>query len=191
VLLRAIFIDQTPKTEFAGIILCAPFVDAPTSFQNYSIGGVVPLLAPLRVLPPLRVWFTKHFPDPWKTSDRTRNLVRKSDRLRMTFVHAVNDMTIPPSQTDELFYIAVGASQDGNLTREEIDQSKEMIDLGDGGWTHSWKRPDKIIRKDILRYGGMEIRRRYTRSFWLTSTCTRPQHNHEMGASIIGGCQDF
>ena len=148
------FIDQTPPIEFAGIVLCAPFVDAPTAFQNYSIGGVVPLLAPLRVLPPLRRWFERQFPDPWKTSDRIQNLVRKSDRLRLTLVHATNDMTIPPSQTDELFYMAVDASQLGELTREEIDHRKERINLGDGGWSHSWISGDKVLRKDILRYGG-------------------------------------
>lgn len=143
------FIDQSPKIEFAGIVLCAPFVDAPTAFQNYSIGGIVPLLAPLRVLPPLRNWFVGQFPDPWKTSQRVRNLVQKSDRLRLTFVHATNDMTVPPSQTDELFYIAVDATQDDGLTKQEIDRRKETIDLDDGGWTHSWTRGDKVIRKDI------------------------------------------
>jgi abhydrolase domain-containing protein 12 len=151
------FIDQTPKIEFAGIVLCAPFVDAPTAFQNYSIGGVIPLLAPLRVLSPLRNWFIRQFPDPWKTNERTRNLVRKSDRLRLTFVHATNDMTIPPSQTDELFYQAAEATRDGDLTRQEIDQNREEFDLGEGGWTHLWTSGDKIIRKDILRYGGMFI----------------------------------
>jgi abhydrolase domain-containing protein 12 len=155
------FIDQTPKVEFAGIVLCAPFVDAPTAFQNYSIGGIVPLLAPLRILPPLRNWFVRQFPDPWKTSGRTRNLVRKSERLRLSFVHATNDMTIPPSQTDELFYMAVEASQEGNLTRQEIDLRRETIDLVDGGWTHLWTAGDKIIRKDILLHGGMDI------GFWM------------------------
>lgn len=149
------FIDQTPQIEFAGLVLCAPFVDAPTAFQNYSIGGLVPLLAPLRVLPPLRNWFIRHFPDPWKTSERIRNLVRKSERLRLTFVHAINDLTIPFSQTDELFYIAVEASQDADLTRQEIDQRKERIDLGDFGWTAIWTSGDRVIRKDIVRYGGI------------------------------------
>jgi abhydrolase domain-containing protein 12 len=149
------FVDQIPKVEFAGIVLCAPFVDAATAFQIYSIGGIIPLLAPLRVLPPLRNWFVRQFPDPWKTSERTRNLVLKSDRLRMTFVHATNDMTIPHSQTDELFYIAADASQDESLTKEKIDRQKERIDLGDGGWTELWRNGGKVIRKDILRYGGM------------------------------------
>jgi len=150
------FINQSPKTEFAGIVLCAPFVDAPTAFQNYSIGGILPLLAPLRVLSPLRNWFSRQFPDPWNTSQRVRNLVKKSDRLRLTLVHATNDMTVPPSQTDQLFYAAVAATKDGGLTNQDIDQRREVIDLGDGGWTHSWKSGDKIIRKDILRYGGIE-----------------------------------
>ena len=69
----------------------------------------------------------------------------------------MNDMTIPFSQTDELFYIAADASQDGDLTRQEIDQRKERIDLGDSGWTAIWTSGDKVIRKDILRYGGMLI----------------------------------
>jgi abhydrolase domain-containing protein 12 len=150
------FIDQSPKTQFAGVVLCAPFVDAPTAFQNYSIGGVLPLLAPLRVLPPLRAWFSRQFPDLWNTSQRVRNLVQKSDRLRLTLVHATNDMTIPPSQTDQLFYVAAAATKEGGLTNTEIDEMREVIDLVDGGWTHSWKSGDKVIRKDILKYGGME-----------------------------------
>ena len=162
------FIDQRPKTEFAGIVLCAPFVDAPTAFQNYSIGGIIPLLAPLRILPPLRNWFVRHFPDSWKTSDRTRNLVRKSDRLRLTFVHAMDDMTIPPSQTDELFYIAVDATQDDGLTRSEIDQGRETIDLGNGGWTHLWTAGDRVIRKDILQHGGIGRWIPQTDLIWLT-----------------------
>jgi abhydrolase domain-containing protein 12 len=149
------FIEQTPKVELAGIVLCAPFVDAPTAFQNYSIGGVVPLLAPMRVLPPLRRWFVRQFPDPWMTQERIRNLVRKSDRLRLTFVHATNDMTIPPSQTEELFHMAAAATQREGVTKEEMDERMETADLGDGGWTHIWTSGDKIIRKDILRYGGM------------------------------------
>lgn len=152
------FINQTPKHELAGLVLCAPFVDAPTAFQNYSIGGVVPLLAPLRVLPPLRNWFVRQFPDPWRTAERVRDLVRRSERLRLTFVHALNDMTIPPSQSDELFYAAVGAAEDGGrLGRTEIDRRKETIELGDGGWSDVWTSEDRVIRKDILRYGGMSL----------------------------------
>lgn len=149
-------IDQTPKVEFAGIVLCAAFTDAPIAFQNFSIGGAVPLLAPLRAIPPVQGWFVRQFPDPWKTSDRIRNLVRKSERLRLTFVHATDDMTIPPSQTDELFYLAVDTAEDGAFSKEQIDEKKTTIDLGDGGWTDLWKSGDKIIHKDILRHGGTQ-----------------------------------
>ena len=63
-------------------------------------------------------------------------------------------MTIPLSQTDELFYVAVDATQGGGLTEQEIDQRKDVIDVGDGGWTHLWISGDKFIRKDILPHGG-------------------------------------
>lgn len=60
------------------------------------------LLASLRVLTPLRNRVVRLFPDPLKTSDHIRDLVRKSAGLHLTFAHATNDVTIPPSQTDEL-----------------------------------------------------------------------------------------
>lgn len=55
------------------------------------------------------------------------------------------------------FCMAVEATSDSRLSRQDIDQMNETIDLGDGGWTYSWCDEDKAVRKDVLLYGGMVI----------------------------------
>lgn len=127
------FIDKEPKVEFAAIILCATFADAATVFLNYSVGGYLNLLAPLRQSNTLTRWFTRQITDTWKSADRIARIVRKSSRLQMTFVHATTDSVIPWTQTDRLFHIAVNALEDEDLSAQVIDKRKRTTDLGEGG----------------------------------------------------------
>lgn len=53
------FSSQTPKVDFAGIILCAGFTDAAAVLTTYSIHGI-PLLAPLRLASGFENWFFQH-----------------------------------------------------------------------------------------------------------------------------------
>ncbi|PGH23958.1 hypothetical protein AJ80_02020 [Polytolypa hystricis UAMH7299] len=148
------FISLEPKVPFAGIILCAAFPSATKAFQSYSVGGFLPLLAPLRLFPSLEAWFRRRIKDTWMTDERLVNIVRRSDRLRLTFIHATSDKVIPCRMSDELFYVAANVTTTAGLTRMEVEERKEVIDLGEGGWVNKWVSGDKIIRKEIVKYGG-------------------------------------
>jgi abhydrolase domain-containing protein 12 len=148
------FISLPTRIEFAGLVVCAAFPDAPTVFQAYSIGGYLPILAPLRTITFLQTWFERRFKDTWKTSNRVEALVRKSDKLTLTFIHATSDPIIPWRLTNELFYKAVSATTEEELTSEEIEEKRETTQLGDGGWTHIYRTGNKTIRTDIVRHGG-------------------------------------
>ncbi|KAI9796759.1 MAG: hypothetical protein M1833_005999 [Piccolia ochrophora] len=148
------FIRMEPKGEFAGVILCAGFTDAATIFQSYSIGGFLPLLAPLQISSTLQNWFFRHMTDTWKTSNHIDALVKNSRSLRLTLVHAINDNVIPWEQTNELFSVAVNAATEGDMSQDEIDAHMNTIDLDEGGWIQSYRSEDLLIKKRIVRHGG-------------------------------------
>jgi abhydrolase domain-containing protein 12 len=64
--------------EFAGLILCAAFTNAGNAFLSYSIGGVIPVLAPVKLISPFRKWFARRMRDTWQTDLRLAALTRKS-----------------------------------------------------------------------------------------------------------------
>ena len=149
------FINKEPQVELAGIVLCAAFTDAATVFLNYSIGGYFNLLAPLRQSNMLIAWFARQITDSWVSTHRIANVVRRSSRLRMTFVHATNDTIVPCTQTDQLYHLAVSASEDQDLTTQAIDERRRTTDLGEGGWIHSWGNGQKLVQEVIVRHGGL------------------------------------
>ncbi|KAM0717632.1 hypothetical protein Q7P37_007484 [Cladosporium fusiforme] len=59
-------------TAFAGIILVAPFHSLPSLLLTYRLGGLIPLLAPLRPLPSLGRALTSRMIDTWRTADRLK-----------------------------------------------------------------------------------------------------------------------
>jgi abhydrolase domain-containing protein 12 len=63
--------------EFAGIILCAAFTNAGNAFASYSIGGVIPVLAPVKLIPAVQNWFSRKMRDTWRTDVRLAALTRK------------------------------------------------------------------------------------------------------------------
>lgn len=151
------FISAQPKIEFAGVMLCAAFTTAPNVFMDFALLGKVPLLAPLKVFPPAVAWYKRQYKDTWNTSDRLVTLVQKSDRLRLTLLHATGDKVIPWRHCESLFYVAASAASDRELTRAEIDDRKQTYDLGEGGWLCKWDVGDKTIKQRIVKYGGKNI----------------------------------
>ena len=63
--------------EFAGLILCAAFANAGNAFSSYSIGGVVPVLAPVKLFPPFQAWFARRIVDSWRSDNRLAAMARK------------------------------------------------------------------------------------------------------------------
>ena len=148
------FICSSPKVEFAGLMLCAAFTTAPNIFMDFALLGTVPLLAPLKVFPPVVGWYKRRYKDTWNTSDRLVTLVQRSDRLRLTLLHATGDNVIPWRHCESLFYATASAASGRELTRAEIDDRKQTYELGEGGWLCRWHVDDKIIKQRIVKYGG-------------------------------------
>lgn len=65
------------EIEFAGLILCAAFTNAGGAFASYSIGGFVPVLAPIKLSSTLQAWFSRRMRDTWHSDDRLAEVARK------------------------------------------------------------------------------------------------------------------
>jgi len=147
------------QIEFAGIILVAGFSDIPTLMLSYYVGGIVPILAPLRPYPSIQQFFADRIRETWYTTRRLANLVRHSKYLSLDLIHAMNDFDIPWSHCDTLFHAAANATVHGGMATKQIDNSKTKRDLGEGGrvstWTAASPRNDGMIRirQEIVRYG--------------------------------------
>ena len=146
--------------EFRSLILCAAFSDVPTLMSTYAIGGLIPILSPLKPYPFLNQFFAKRIQETWLTFERLANLVRKSKNVNIHLIHATNDYDIPLSHSDTLFYAAANATSAEGLTFKQIDAVKIKTDLGESGRTNLWRTVQedggrKIIRQDIVKHGGM------------------------------------
>ena len=64
--------------EFARLILSAAFTNAGNAFSSYSIGGVLPVLAPVKIFPAFQAWFARRQKDTWHSDDRLAAMARKS-----------------------------------------------------------------------------------------------------------------
>ena len=145
--------------EFRCLILCAAFSDVPTLMSTYTIGGLIPILSPLRPYPFLSHFFAKRIQETWLTFERLANLVRKSKNVNVHLIHATNDFDIPWSHSDTLFHAAANATSVEGLTSKQIDAVKTKADFGESGRTNVWKTVQedggrKIIRQDIVKHGG-------------------------------------
>ena len=145
--------------EFKCLILCAAFSDVPTLMSTYTVGGLIPILSPLRPYPFLGQFFAKRIQETWFTFKRLANLVRKSKNVNIHLIHATNDYDIPWSHSDALFHAAANATSVEGLTLKQIDAVKIHVDFGESGWTNFWKTVQedggrKIIRQNIVKHGG-------------------------------------
>jgi pimeloyl-ACP methyl ester carboxylesterase len=71
--------------EFAGLILCAAFTNAGNAFASYSIGGVIPVLAPVKMIPTVHTWFSRKMQDTWRTDLGLAALTRKLAESRCSY----------------------------------------------------------------------------------------------------------
>ena len=154
------YFASTLGIEFASIILIAGFSDIPTLMLSYYVGGVVPILAPLKPYPWLQKLFADHIQETWLTAHRLDDLVRHSKSLKLDIIHAMNDFDIPWSHSDTLFRTAANATVEGGMSIAQIDASKTQHDLGEGGrvslWTAASSKNDGLIkiRQELVPYGG-------------------------------------
>ncbi|KAL6716648.1 hypothetical protein ACLMJK_006216 [Lecanora helva] len=144
--------------EFKGILLIAAFSDIPTLMSTYAIGGVIPILSPLRPYPFLQRLFAKGVQETWFTAKRLEHLVRKSKNINLQLIHSKNDFDIPWTHSNTLFYAAANATSKNALTSKLIDATKIHQDLGGSGHRNVWKvlqndGGQKIVTQDVVHHG--------------------------------------
>ncbi|RWA03368.1 hypothetical protein EKO27_g11737 [Xylaria grammica] len=145
--------------EFAGVIMVAGFSNAPTLLSSYSGAGFIPVLSPLRPIPPLLRLFQSFVVDKWESSGRLAEIVRSTrTKLRLTLIHAKNDMEIPCHESDALFKSAAQAITNQTLDDEMFQSWKEQksVRFDDKTFISTVAtEPDIIIRQELVPYGGM------------------------------------
>ncbi|CAN9345493.1 unnamed protein product [Alternaria alternata] len=139
--------------EFAGLILCAAFTNAGNAFSSYSIGGIVPVLAPVKVFPAFQAWFARRMVDTWRSDDRLATMARTCSRFKLVLVHAESDQTMPWHETESLFQSTLRAAKDASPNEDNL-KSLEVVDLGEAGRQEVWQSNSRSISKTIAKHGG-------------------------------------
>ncbi|CAD0110305.1 unnamed protein product [Aureobasidium uvarum] len=107
---------KVETARFRSIILVAPFASLPDLLLSYRIGGLVPVLAPLRHSPFLVRMISKYILDTWPTGLRLNAYVSAAASVasedngagNVHILHARDDQDIAFAQTEKLFAMAVG-----------------------------------------------------------------------------------
>ncbi|RMZ71931.1 sugar transporter stl1 [Pyrenophora seminiperda CCB06] len=139
--------------EFAGLILCAAFTNAGNAFSSYSIGGVVPVLAPVKLFPVLQAWFTRRMVDTWRSDNRLATMARTCSGFKLVLVHAQSDTTMPWHETEALFQSTLRAAKDASPGDDDL-KGIETVDLGEAGRQEIWRSNSRSISKTIAKHGG-------------------------------------
>lgn len=134
--------------HFAGLILCATFTNTGNAFSAYSIADVIPVLAPVKLIPSLQAWFGRRFRDTWRTDQRLASLAKQCETLQLVLVHAESDGTMPWDQTEELFKSTLKAATEG------VDPRVASVDLGEAGKQQIWRARNRRVSKLIAKHGG-------------------------------------
>lgn len=138
---------DTP-VKFAGLILCAAFTNAGNAFSAYAIGGVIPVLAPVKLIPSLQSWFSHRMRDTWRTDQRLAALA-KCKSLNLVLVHAEDDGTMPWDQTEQLFHSTLKSATDG------MPPVLKTVDLGEAGKQEIWSDGARRVSKLVAKHGGV------------------------------------
>ena len=147
---------RSSQVELAGIVLIAPFSDLPSLLLTYTIGGLIPILSPLKSYPALQRFFLGYLKDTWQTSARLASLIRRSHKVNLHLIHSKNDFEIPWKQSESLFYASANATSSSGLSFKHIDGVKLRQDLQEGGSIESWNAGGtKKISKHIVYHGGI------------------------------------
>lgn len=150
--------------DFAGVVLVASFSSLPTMLANYSLGGVVPLLRPLSIVPPLLRTVLRLIVDKWPTIDRLATLVaqvqERNGRLRLHLIHAADDRDIPCAESVKIFDAIAKASMDAGPGSVDEVAFAEMKDAntvvkGKKAFKATWRGDgDVLITHEQFAYGG-------------------------------------
>ncbi|KEQ63636.1 alpha/beta-hydrolase [Aureobasidium melanogenum CBS 110374] len=129
------------KTEletavFRSIILVAPFSSLPDLLLSYRIGGLIPILAPIRNSPFLVSLVSKYILDTWPTGLRLNAYVSSTlspsphnGAGNVHILHAIDDQDISYVQSEKLFAMATGREVEALPlgVREEREEGKKGV----------------------------------------------------------------
>ncbi|RDL31158.1 Glycylpeptide N-tetradecanoyltransferase [Venustampulla echinocandica] len=149
------------RVELAGVVLVAGFTTLPELLPGYSIGGLLPVLSPLKAYPTLLRLFTRHVVDQWPSTTRLANFVRASKKIRLFIVHSRDDHEIPWGHAERLFITAANATTERGMDLSLLKKMKAQatVDMGDGAFVSTWKADEnKIIREEIVSYGHVRVK---------------------------------
>lgn len=152
--------DPQSPIELGAVITIAAFSNIRELAVTYAIGGVIPILSPLRPYPFLQNLFGKYIYENWRSDERVISLVKASKKLKLVLLHAYNDFDIPWSHCDTLFYAAANATlNDGDepLKYLEVAKLKERTDFGAESYRQAWPRArskGNLIEQWIVTWGG-------------------------------------
>ncbi|KAK4547159.1 hypothetical protein LTR36_001380 [Oleoguttula mirabilis] len=170
--LRPLLVEEgkLQPTTFAGVILVAPFSSLPSLMLTYRIGGLLPLLLPLRPFPSLARILTSQMVDKWLSAERLEayyNAVSGNPQLLsssvsgrsmggLQLVHSIGDKDIPYHQTEMICRrifgqgeepgVYEGAEADGPVQCVDGSKGPTVLDVSAEG------RPR--VRFEIIEYGG-------------------------------------
>ena len=155
------YFSSVRSIEFKAIVLIAAFSNVPTLVCTYSIGGIVPILSPLKYFPSVQNFFASQVQETWYNGRRLFDLVKTNRNLKLYLIHAFDDMEIPWANSDILFHIAANATNDRGLSTKQIDAVKFRRRYGERSWTDSWKTKDngglKFVKLQVVPYGGSSM----------------------------------
>lgn len=144
--------------ELAGVVLVAGFSNLPTMLSGYRVSGLVPILGPLQWVPFTSRVLEACIYEKWPSADRLARVVKHTNsRLRLSLVHAKNDMDIPCLESDKLFKAAATATLQGRVSDAEFEARKKekTVEKGKGAFVTTWSvEPDIIIRQEQFAHGG-------------------------------------
>jgi abhydrolase domain-containing protein 12 len=106
--------------DFASITLLCGFRDLKSLLLEYRIGGIIPILSPLRSFPALQQSLGSFIRESWDSRSRWVKVLSgiladvekgQKRRLNLQLVHALDDADIPYQNTEILFNDLVGVGQ--------------------------------------------------------------------------------
>lgn len=140
--------------------------------------------APFRPIPPLLRLFQGFVIDKWKSADRLATVVGLTrTRLRLTLIHAKNDLEIPCSESDAIFRTVSDALIGSQLDDDEFATWKKAktIVKDDGTFIAVAKGPHDVeIREELTPYGG-----NLSMSFFQRLVLTTIGHNNVIATSAV------
>ncbi|KAH7084576.1 Alpha/Beta hydrolase protein [Paraphoma chrysanthemicola] len=140
-----------------GTAVVAAFTNAGNAFASYSIGGVIPVLAPVKMSSRFQSWFGRRMRDTWHSDDRLTDLARNCAHLQIVFAHAEDDTTMPYNETEKLFRSTLDAAMQA-MPQDGVTKNLKVVDLGEAGRQEVWQSGSKCLQKTIAKHGAIRLR---------------------------------